>query len=78
MADDGTMEAFQALHRDLTTVADSLKEGREDRGRLALAQLPNSPLLATVADKFQRLLEKPGRKKESRDSVLSGRYFAVC
>ncbi|KAI1167549.1 nucleoporin Nup186/Nup192/Nup205 [Nemania serpens] len=73
MADDGTMEAFQALHRDLTTVADSLKEDREDRGRLALAQLPDTPLLATVADNFQRLLEKPGRKKESRDTVLSGK-----
>lgn len=75
MADDGTMEALQALHRDLTTVADSLKEDREDRGRLALAQLPDTPLLATVADKFQHLLEKPGRKKESRDTVLSGWYF---
>ncbi|KAI0456135.1 nucleoporin Nup186/Nup192/Nup205 [Xylaria acuta] len=72
MADDGTMEAFQALHRDLTTVADALKEDREDRGRLALVQLPDNPILELVADRFQRLLEKPGRKKESRDAVLSG------
>ncbi|KAI1116020.1 nucleoporin Nup186/Nup192/Nup205 [Nemania sp. NC0429] len=76
MADDGTMEvlpALQALYRDLTAIADSLKEDREERGRLALAQLPDTPLLATVADNFQRLLEKPGRKKESRDTVLSGK-----
>jgi len=78
MADDGTMEAFQALHRDLTTVADALKEDREDRGRLALAQLPDNPLLGTVADSFQRLLEKPERKKPSRDAVLSGPYSVVC
>ncbi|KAI0907942.1 nucleoporin Nup186/Nup192/Nup205 [Ustulina deusta] len=73
MADDGTMEAFQALHQDLTLVAEALKEDREDRGRLALAQLPESPILAVVADQFQRLLEKPGRRKESRDAVLSGK-----
>ncbi|KAI8634757.1 nucleoporin Nup186/Nup192/Nup205 [Xylariaceae sp. FL1651] len=73
MAEDGTMEAFQALHRDLTTVSDALKEDREDRGRLALAQISGSPLLEAVANKFERLLEKPGRKKESRDAVLSGK-----
>ncbi|GAP86460.1 putative nuclear pore complex subunit [Rosellinia necatrix] len=73
MADDGTMEAFQALHRDLTTVADALKEDRENRGRLALAELPDNPLLEAVANRFLHLLEKPGRKKESRDSVLSGK-----
>ncbi|KAI0876068.1 nucleoporin Nup186/Nup192/Nup205 [Hypoxylon argillaceum] len=73
MADDGTMEAFQALHRDLTTVADALKEDREDRGREALSQLPDNPLLEILADKFQHLLEKPGKKKESRDTVLSGK-----
>ncbi|KAI0202203.1 nucleoporin Nup186/Nup192/Nup205 [Astrocystis sublimbata] len=72
MADDGTMEAFQALHRDLTTVADALKEDRDLRGRDALAQLPGNPLLEPVAPVFKRLLEKPGRKKESRDAVLSG------
>lgn len=78
MADDGTMEAFQALHRDLTTVADALKEDREDRGREALSQLPDNPLLEILADKFQHLLEKPGKKKESRDTVLSGWSSLNC
>ncbi|KAI1437715.1 nucleoporin Nup186/Nup192/Nup205 [Xylaria sp. CBS 124048] len=73
MADDGIMKTFQDLHRDLTTVADILKEDREDQGRLALSQLPDNPHLGAVADRFQRLLEKPGRKKESRDSVMSGK-----
>ncbi|KAI1126694.1 nucleoporin Nup186/Nup192/Nup205 [Nemania abortiva] len=73
MADDGIMEAFQALHRDLTTVADALKEDREERGRVALAQLPENPLLDFVADKLQRLLENPTKKKESRDTVMSGK-----
>ncbi|GAW24327.1 hypothetical protein ANO14919_139110 [Xylariales sp. No.14919] len=72
MADDGTMEAFQALHRDLTTVTDALKEDREERGRLALAQLPENPLLELVAKRFEQLLEKPGRNQSSRDAVLSG------
>ncbi|KAJ2976011.1 hypothetical protein NUW58_g8198 [Xylaria curta] len=67
------MEALQALHRDLETVADALKEDREERGRLALAQLPDNPLLEVVADNLQCLLEKPGRRKESRDTVLSGK-----
>ncbi|KAI1369047.1 nucleoporin Nup186/Nup192/Nup205 [Xylaria arbuscula] len=73
MADDRIMEAFQALYRDLTIVADALKEDREDRGRAALAQISESPTLEVVADNFQRLLDKPGRKKESRDAVLSGK-----
>ncbi|KAI1742195.1 nucleoporin Nup186/Nup192/Nup205 [Xylaria scruposa] len=72
MADDGTMEAFQALHRDLTTVVEALKVDREERGRLALVQLPDNPLLELVGGRFQRLLEKPRRKKASRDAVLSG------
>ncbi|KAI2630504.1 nucleoporin Nup186/Nup192/Nup205 [Xylaria nigripes] len=73
MADDSIMEAFQALHRDLTAVSDALKEDREDQGRLALSQLPDNSLLEVVANKFQHLLEKPGRKKESRDAVISGK-----
>ena len=72
MADDRIMEAFQALYRDLTIVADALKEDREDRGRRGFAQISESPTLEVVADNFQRLLDKPGRKKESRDAVLSG------
>ncbi|KAI0396873.1 nucleoporin Nup186/Nup192/Nup205 [Xylariaceae sp. FL0594] len=73
MADDGTLEALQALHRDLTTVVEALKEDREERGCIALAQLPDSPLLETVADVFQRFLDKPERAKSSRDAVLSGK-----
>ncbi|KAI1355644.1 nucleoporin Nup186/Nup192/Nup205 [Xylaria sp. FL0043] len=73
MADDRTMEAFQDLHRELELVAEALKEDREERGRLALAQISESPSLEVVAGDFQRLLEKPGRKKESRDAVLSGK-----
>lgn len=78
MADDGTMDPFEALYRDLETVTDALKEDREERGRLALAELPDNPLLGLVADKFQHLLEKPGRKKESRDAVLSGSCSTVA
>lgn len=72
------MEALQALHRDLTTAANALKEDREERGRLALAQLSDNPLLGLLADTFQHLLEKPGRKKESRDAVLSGWYSTAA
>ncbi|KAI1313632.1 nucleoporin Nup186/Nup192/Nup205 [Xylaria venustula] len=73
MADARTMEAFQGLHRDLTIISDALKEDREERGRLALAEISQSPILDVVAGDFRRLLEKPGRKKESRDTVLSGK-----
>ncbi|KAI1504165.1 nucleoporin Nup186/Nup192/Nup205 [Biscogniauxia marginata] len=73
MADDGMMETFQALHRDLATVSEALKEDREDQGRVALAQVSQSPLLELVRGKFQVLLDKPARKKESRDAILTGK-----
>ncbi|KAI0382872.1 nucleoporin Nup186/Nup192/Nup205 [Hypomontagnella monticulosa] len=73
MAEEGSLEALQALHRDLVTTADALKQDRETQGPLLLSQLPQNPLLETLAGRFKRLLEKPGRKKESRDAVLSGK-----
>ncbi|KAI1074456.1 nucleoporin Nup186/Nup192/Nup205 [Whalleya microplaca] len=73
MADDGIVEALQALHRELDIVSEALKDDREDGGRSLLAGLSQSPLLEAVKDKFKGLLEKPGRRKDSRDAVLSGK-----
>ncbi|OTA80434.1 hypothetical protein M434DRAFT_401761 [Hypoxylon sp. CO27-5] len=73
MADDGGLEALQALHRDLVTVVEALEDDRESQGRLLLSQLPQNHLLEVLAGKFKGLLTKPGRKKESRDTVLSGK-----
>ncbi|KAI0011756.1 nucleoporin Nup186/Nup192/Nup205 [Xylariaceae sp. FL0662B] len=73
MADDGIVDALRALHRDLTRIAEALKDDRENLGPSLLAELPRSPLLEEVKDKFKGLLEKPGRKKDSRDAVLSGK-----
>ncbi|KAL7626804.1 hypothetical protein AAE478_003578 [Parahypoxylon ruwenzoriense] len=73
MADDGSLEDFQALHRDLTAIAEALKDDREARGYLFLSRLPQSPLLGKVGRQFRGLLGKPGRRKESRDAVLSGK-----
>ncbi|KAI1143924.1 nucleoporin Nup186/Nup192/Nup205 [Hypoxylon sp. FL0543] len=73
MADDDTLKALQALHRDLRTVVDTLEVDRESQGRLLLAQLPQNPGLEVLGDNFKGLLEKPGRRKESRDAVLSGK-----
>ncbi|KAI1335715.1 nucleoporin Nup186/Nup192/Nup205 [Xylariaceae sp. FL0016] len=73
MADDGTIEAFQALHRDLTAASQALKEDREEQGPVSLKKVSDSPLLDTLGDKFKNLLQKPVRKKESRDAVLTGK-----
>ncbi|KAH9900648.1 nucleoporin Nup186/Nup192/Nup205 [Xylariomycetidae sp. FL2044] len=78
MADDGIMEALRALLRDLTTTSELLKQKSDDedgdaRGVSALARIAQSPLLEILADKFRGLLDKPPRKKESRDAVLSGK-----
>ncbi|KAI6091177.1 nucleoporin Nup186/Nup192/Nup205 [Hypoxylon rubiginosum] len=72
MADDGSLDALQALRRELNTVVDALKKDRE-AGRELLFELPQNPLLEALRNKFRRLLEKPGRKKESRDAILSGK-----
>lgn len=76
MAEDGVLEAILALHGQLLTVVEVLKEDREGRGQELLTRLPNHPVLETVSDKFKGLLEKEGRKKESRDKVLSGKINA--
>ncbi|OTB06752.1 hypothetical protein M426DRAFT_318467 [Hypoxylon sp. CI-4A] len=73
MADDGSLEALQALHRDLGTIVETLKIDRENQGRLLLSQIPQNPVLEELSGKFRALLEKPGRKKESRDAILSGK-----
>ncbi|KAI1324854.1 nucleoporin Nup186/Nup192/Nup205 [Xylariaceae sp. FL0255] len=73
MAEDRLLEVFQDLHRDLTNVADALKQDRDGRGSSVLAQISTSPLLSIVGERFQSLLAKPPRKKESRDAVLSGK-----
>ncbi|KAI5863075.1 nucleoporin Nup186/Nup192/Nup205 [Durotheca rogersii] len=73
MADDGSLEDFQALHRELTTVSEALRDDRESRGCLLLSQLSQLPLLEKVAGKLGGLLSRPGRKKESRDAVMSGK-----
>lgn len=74
MADDGSLDALQALRRELNTVVDALKKDRE-AGRELLFELPQNPLLEALRNKFRRLLEKPGRKKESRDAILSGLFM---
>ncbi|KAI1771337.1 nucleoporin Nup186/Nup192/Nup205 [Hypoxylon cercidicola] len=73
MADDGSLEDLQALLRELSTVADALRDDRETQGRELLFELPQLPLLDALRNKFGRLLEKPGRRKESRDAILSGK-----
>lgn len=76
MAEDGLLEAILALHGQLLTVVEVLKEDREGRGQELLTRLPDHPALETVSDRFKKLLEKEGRKKESRDKVLSGKINA--
>ncbi|KAI1417662.1 nucleoporin Nup186/Nup192/Nup205 [Hypoxylon sp. FL1857] len=73
MADDGSLESLQSLHRDLITIVEALEADRESQGRHLLSRLPQNHLLEVLGPKFQGLLEKPGRRKESRDAVLSGK-----
>ncbi|KAI0148496.1 nucleoporin Nup186/Nup192/Nup205 [Xylariaceae sp. FL1272] len=73
MAEDSSLGALQALYRELTLVSDALKADRDERGRTALLRTADLALLEAVAADFQRLLDKPARKKESRDAVLSGK-----
>lgn len=83
MAEAGSLEVLQTLCRELTTVAEALKEDREVLGLELLTELSINCqlLLERTGDTFKKLLEKPGRRKESRDAVLSGlflSYFAQC
>ncbi|KAI1393831.1 nucleoporin Nup186/Nup192/Nup205 [Hypoxylon trugodes] len=73
MADEGSFEALLALHRDLVTISEALKEDREAQGPLLLSQLAQNPILEELGGKFKGLLAKPSRKKESRDAVLLGK-----
>ncbi|KAI1484096.1 nucleoporin Nup186/Nup192/Nup205 [Daldinia eschscholtzii] len=76
MADDVTttiQDAFRDLHRELLGVVEVLKEDRENQGPLLLSQLAQNEALEILRDNFKRFLEKPTRKKESRDAVLSGK-----
>lgn len=74
MADDATtiQDAFRELHRELTNVAQVLKEDRESQGPLLLSQLAQTGSLEILRDSFKQFLGKPARKKESRDAILSG------
>ena len=62
MADLDSLEALQALHRELLAVCEHRVDG--------LPILEQS--LETLADRFKRLLDKPPKKNESRDAVTSG------
>ncbi|KAI1212421.1 nucleoporin Nup186/Nup192/Nup205 [Annulohypoxylon truncatum] len=76
MADDGGLEALQALHKNLSNTTEALKADREfeARNELILRFLQSSgALLDDLTPTFRGLLERPGRKKESRDAVLSGK-----
>ena len=72
MAEDRMLEAFQALHRDLTNASDAVKLDRDGRGSDALLEIATSDYLQLLGDRFQQLLAKSPRRKESRDAVLSG------
>ncbi|KAI0887191.1 nucleoporin Nup186/Nup192/Nup205 [Annulohypoxylon maeteangense] len=76
MEDDGDLNALQALHKNLSNTTEALRADREFevRNGLLLRFLETSgALLDDLSPKFRALLEKPGRRKESRDAVLSGK-----
>ncbi|KAI1457229.1 nucleoporin Nup186/Nup192/Nup205 [Annulohypoxylon moriforme] len=76
MADDGSMEALQALHKNLSNTTEALKADREFEARIELLLRflqTSGALLDELGPNFRALLDKPGRRKESRDAVLSGK-----
>ena len=62
MADLDSLDALQALHRELLAVCEHRVDG--------LPLLEQS--LDALAGRFKQLLDKPAKKNESRDAVLSG------
>ncbi len=62
MADANSLEALQAFHRELVATC--------EQRILNIEVLQQS--LHTHAEQFKKLLDKPPRKKESRDAVQSG------
>ncbi|KAI0902476.1 nucleoporin Nup186/Nup192/Nup205 [Annulohypoxylon nitens] len=76
MADDSGLLALKALHKNLSNTTEALKADREleVRNELLVRFIQTSgDLLDELSPRFKALLEKPGRKKESRDAVLSGK-----
>ncbi len=62
MSDTNSLEALLALHRELV----ALSERRSEAHQLLLQSL------GAYAELFRNLLDKPARKKQSRDAVESG------
>ena len=80
MAEDGGLEALRALHKTLSNTTEALKADRELEPRNELLSrflLDSGTLLDELSPVFKGLLEKPIRKKESRDAVLSGSLFVI-
>jgi len=64
MADVDSLEALQALHRELLAVCEQRLDG--------LPALERS--LEGLAHRFKQPLYTPPKKKESRDAVISGSF----
>ncbi len=63
MAEANTLEALQAFHRELVATC--------EQRILNIEALQQS--LESNAEQFRKLLDKPTRKKESRDALKTGR-----
>lgn len=68
MSDPGSLEALQALHRDLVSVCER---------RFESLQLLEQSLQAH-AEAFKTLLDKPARDTKSRTAVQSGGATSCC
>jgi hypothetical protein len=73
MSEDDSLEQLKSLHEDLVVAAEAVKEDPDQRGLQLLSALPSNPRLHVFAPRFKQLLDKPPRKKESRDAVSSGK-----